>query len=150
VPLAVIWKTCGVTNVLYWGNSSSKAKNCQKVVKIVKKLQKVVKKLTKVVKKVVKKLSKVVKRCQKIVKNCQKSDKKLTKKLSKSCQKVQNSTNRGGGWGGWAWEIVVPRPSASVLLTGRRQKNWLLRRRTTSLKDGAKVVMGGKCDLSLQ
>jgi hypothetical protein len=25
VPSAVIWKTCGVTNVLLWGNSSSKA-----------------------------------------------------------------------------------------------------------------------------
>jgi hypothetical protein len=109
VPSAVIWKTCGVTNVLLWGNSSSKAKKCQKVVKkygqkIVKKLQKVVKKLSK--------------RCQKVVKKLQ----KVVKKLSKSCQKVQNSTNSGGGRGCVGGGIVVPRPLASASLTGRRQK----------------------------
>jgi hypothetical protein len=47
----------------------------------------------------------------------EKVDKKLSKKLSKSCQKAQNSTNCGG-----VGEIVVPRPSASASLTGRRQK----------------------------
>jgi hypothetical protein len=30
--------------------------------------------------------------------------------------------NKRGGWVGCGWEIVVPRPSASALLTGRRQK----------------------------
>jgi gamma-glutamylcysteine synthetase len=109
VPSAVIWKTCGVTNELSWGNSSSKAKNCQKVVK--KNGQKVVKKLSKSCQKAVKKLSKSCKKlsksCQKVVKklskklskSCQKIDKKLSKKLSKSCQKVENSTNSGGGLG---------------------------------------------------
>jgi hypothetical protein len=60
VPSAVIWKTCGVTNVLKWGNSSSKAKNGQKVVK--KNGQKGVKKLSKSWQQVVKKLQKVVKK----------------------------------------------------------------------------------------
>jgi hypothetical protein len=83
-----------------------------------KSCQKVTKNCQKVVKNVVKKLSKKLsKSCQKVAKSSQKVDKKLSK--------VQNSTNSGGCGGvvwGWGWEILVPRPSASALLTGRRQK----------------------------
>jgi hypothetical protein len=86
----------------------------------------------KIVKKLAKKKKKLSKSCQKVV-----------KKLSKSCQKVvpciighfmchgkplKEKINKGGGWvGGVGWvggQIVVPRPSASALLTGRRQKDF--------------------------
>jgi hypothetical protein len=48
---------------------------------------------------------------------CQK-EKKIVKKLSKSCKQkvVKKLSKKVGG------EIVVPRPSASASLTGRRQK----------------------------
>jgi hypothetical protein len=75
-------------------------------------------------------LQKVVKKsCHKSLKNMvkklSKSCQKVVKKLTKSCQKVQNSTNSGGGGVVWGGEIVVPRPSASALLTGRRQQQVL-------------------------
>jgi hypothetical protein len=68
------------------------------------------------------------KSCQKVAKKLPKSCQKVVKKVVKSCQKVplvilcvtgshlQNSNKVGGG------QIVVPRPSASALLTGRWQK----------------------------
>jgi hypothetical protein len=65
--------------------------------------------------KVVKKLSKS---CKKLSKSCQKVVKKVVKKLSKSCKKLPKVIM---GWVGG--EIVVPRPSASASLTGRRQKD---------------------------
>jgi gamma-glutamylcysteine synthetase len=131
--------------VLKWGNSSSKAKNCQKIVKkygqkLSKSCRKAVKKLSKscqkVVMKVVKNGQKIVKKsCQKAVKSCQKVVKKLKKvekKKSKSCQKVvkkfkiQQTVVGGGVCVGcrvvWYGEILVPRPLASASLTGQRQK----------------------------
>jgi DNA anti-recombination protein RmuC len=86
--------------------------------------------------KILKKLSKnmakkLSKSCQKVAKSGQKVVKKLqkvVKKLTKNVKKVQNSTNSGGGWGVWG-EIVFPRPSASALLTGQRQK-WSTRQVT--------------------
>jgi gas vesicle protein len=107
------------------GRRQKLSKNCQKkwpksCQKVVKKLQKVVKKLSKSCKKLSKVVEKVVKKVvKKLSKSCQKGVKKVSKFLSKSCQKVENSTNSGGGRGG---EIVVPGPSASASLTGRRQK----------------------------
>jgi uncharacterized protein (UPF0303 family) len=85
-----------------WEIVVPKAKNCQKSngQKVVKKLQKVVKKLSK--------------SCQKVVKKLQKSCQKVVKKF-----KIQQTVV--GGWGGGG-EIVVPRPSASASLTGRRHK----------------------------
>jgi hypothetical protein len=88
--------------------------------------QKVVKKLSKSCQKVVKKLSKSCKKmskngqksCQKVAKSCQKVDKKLSKSSKFKIQ--QRWWGVGGVWVGG--EIVVPRPSASALLTGRRQK----------------------------
>jgi DNA anti-recombination protein RmuC len=78
VPSAVISKTCGVTNVLKWGNSSSKAKNCQNVVKkLAKSCQKAVKKLSKSCKKLSESFQKVVKKLQKVVKKLQKIVKKF-------------------------------------------------------------------------
>jgi hypothetical protein len=35
---------------------------------------------------------------------------------------LKEKINKGGGAGGWGVQIVVPRPSASASLTGRRQK----------------------------
>jgi hypothetical protein len=115
------------------------SESCQKVIKkLSKSCQKVVKKLSKSCQKVVKKLSK------KLLKSCQKVVKKVVKKLSKSCKKLtkrsamyhwymvilcdtgshfKEKINKRGGWGGWVGgQIVVPRPSASASLTGRRQK----------------------------
>jgi hypothetical protein len=47
VPSAVIWKTCGVTNVLQCRIVSKQLKkNCQKFVKVVKKLSKSCQKVT--------------------------------------------------------------------------------------------------------
>jgi hypothetical protein len=80
-------------------------------------------------------VKKVAKNCQKVAKSCQKMVKKVVKKLTKSCQKSGQKLPKSsefnkqwwgvGGleWGVWSGgEIVVPRPSASALLTGRRQK----------------------------
>jgi hypothetical protein len=71
---------------------------------------------------------------QKVAKSCQ----KVVKKLSKSCKKLTKGSamyhwsfyvtreaifkkNQQKGQVGGGGEIVVPRPSASALLTGRRQ-----------------------------
>jgi DNA anti-recombination protein RmuC len=83
--------------------------------------------------KILKKLSKnmakkLSKSCQKVAKSGQKVVKKLQKVVKKLTKNVQNSTNSGGGWGVWG-EIVFPRPSASALLTGQRQK-WSTRQVT--------------------
>jgi hypothetical protein len=60
-------------------------------------------------KKIVKKLSKKLsKSCQNVVKKLSKSCQNVVKKLSKSFKKLS--------------KIVVPRPSASASLTGRRKK----------------------------
>jgi flagellar biosynthesis/type III secretory pathway protein FliH len=110
--------------------SKSKKKNGQKIgqkeKKIVKKLSKKKKKFSESCQKVVKKLSK------KLSKSCQKVVQKIVKKLQKvdkgsamyhwsfyvtrEAIKKKKSTQGVGG------QIVVPRPSASASLTGRRQK----------------------------
>jgi hypothetical protein len=78
-------------------------------------------------KNMVKKVSKTChnagKKLQKVVKKLSKSCQKVVKKIVQKCQKVQNSTNSDGWRGGQG--IVVPRPSASASLTGRRQKGFL-------------------------
>jgi hypothetical protein len=93
-------------------------KSCQKVVK------KLSKKLSE---KLSKKLSKkLLKSCQKVVKKF----KKLTKGSAMyhwlfyvSREAIKRKFNKSGGWVGWVGgQIVVPRPSASASLTGRRQK----------------------------
>jgi hypothetical protein len=84
--------------------------------------QKFVKKYFKIVKKIVKKLSKssqkVVKKLPKMVKKLSKPCSKVVKKLSKlSKNSIKTKTGQAGGG-----EIVNSRPSASALLTGRREK----------------------------
>jgi hypothetical protein len=70
--------------------------------------------------KVKKKSQKVGQKEKKVVKKLSKNCNKLSKSCQKSSQKVVNKSTKGvGGWGG---QIVVPRPSASASLTGRRQK----------------------------
>jgi hypothetical protein len=78
-----------------------------------------VKSCQKVIKKVVKKLSKSCKKLSKVV---EKVDKKLTKSYQNFCLKVVKKMKFNkqwwGGGVGRGGEIVVPRPSASALLTG--------------------------------
>jgi hypothetical protein len=42
--------------------------------------------------------------------------------LSDTGSHLKEKINKRGGWVGWGGQIVVPRPLASALLTGRRQK----------------------------